>query len=268
MSDFRPYLDIALQAAKIGGECLRHHWGRFAYVKEKTFPGDLVTEADHASEKAIIDFLKQQVPSHVILSEEAGLSEKREKDFLWVIDPLDGTTNYTHQHPMVAVSIGLLYRHEPIVGVIFNPIHNELYEACTGFGARLNKEPIQVSKVASFQKSLLATGFAYDRQNTKDNNYAEFVHFTQVSQGVRREGSAALDLAYLATGRFDGYWERGVKPWDMAAGVVIVREAGGKVTAYDGGPLDMNSGRILASNGVMHEMLIAELEKVKKDKDN
>jgi myo-inositol-1(or 4)-monophosphatase len=160
---------------------------------------------------------------------------------------------------MVAVSIGLIYRGTPIVGVVYNPILNELFQAARGQGATLNGTLIHVSKETALEKSLLATGFAYDRQRNPDTNYSEFCHITHISQGVRRAGAAALDLAYVGAGRLEGYWERGIKIWDMAAGVVIVEEAGGKVSDYDKGQLDLESGRILATNGIIHDALCSEI---------
>jgi myo-inositol-1(or 4)-monophosphatase len=185
-----------------------------------------------------------------------------ENRFLWAVDPLDGTTNFAHRYPAFAVSIGLLIDGEPAVGVVYEPLRDELFFAARGLGAFLNYRPIRVSATEGLAKSLLVTGFAYDRRETDDNNYAEFCHFTHLSQGVRRGGSASLDLAYVAAGRLDGYWERGLSPWDIAAGIVLVREAGGTVSAYDGSPFDIDSGRILASNGLLHTAMINELAKV------
>lgn len=174
---------------------------------------------------------------------------------MWVIDPLDGTTNYAHGYPQAAVSIGLLASGKPLVGVVYNPIREELWSAADGLGATLNRVPIRVSRTNNLTNSLLVTGFAYDRRETEDNNYAEFCYLTHLTQGVRRGGSASLDLCDVATGRLDGYWERGLKPWDLLAGVVIVKEAGGFVTAYDGSEFDLDSGRILATNGYIHSQL-------------
>ena len=143
----------------------------------------------------------------------------------------------------------------PAVGAVYNPFSDELFQAATGLGATRNRCPIQVSQTQELSKSLLITGFAYDRRETTDNNYAEFCHLTHLTQGVRRLGCASMDLAGVACGRLDGYWERGIQPWDMAAGIVILREAGGKVTAYDGSPLDIASGRILATNSLIHDAL-------------
>jgi myo-inositol-1(or 4)-monophosphatase len=204
--------------------------------------------------------MQRHLPSHAILAEESGLQQSTgDNPLLWAIDPLDGTTNYAHQYPFYAVSIGLLLEGIPQVGVVYLPFFNELFRAATGLGATLNRQPIQVSTTEDLAQSLLVTGFAYDRRETSDNNYAEFCHLTHITQGVRRGGSAASDLAYVACGRLDGYWERGLSPWDLAAGTVLVREAGGEVTAYDRSPLQLETGRILATNGHLQAALSQEL---------
>lgn len=255
-------IDIALEA----GAILRSYWGKTGEVKQKQFFWDLVTAADLASEAFIIEALRKQFPSHEILSEEAGLSAPSRSNYLWVIDPLDGTTNFTHQYPMVSISIGLLVHGEPVLGVIYNPIFNELFVGSKGKGATLNGAPLQVSTVDKLEQGLLGTGFAYDRKETRENNYAEFCHMMNLCQGVRRGGSAALDLAYVAAGRLDGYWERGLKAWDIAAGIVLVQEAGGIITSYEGGKVDLFSGRILAANPLIHPLLAHELQLVKSQK--
>jgi myo-inositol-1(or 4)-monophosphatase len=256
------YTEVAVEASKRGSEILLQHWGKLKQVREKSNAGDLVTEADQQSEDCILEYLKEQCPNHTILSEESGLHAVEGAEFLWAVDPLDGTTNYTHQVPIVSVSIALLYHGTPIVGVVYNPFVDEMFTAGQGRGAFLNDEPINVSDVETLGKSMLATGFAYDRRDTPDNNYAEFCYLTSQSQGVRRMGSAALDLAYVACGRFDGFWERGLNVWDIAAGTVLVREAGGLVSSYENGPLDLKSGRILATNGCIHQQTSKTLLKV------
>jgi len=257
--NYQHYLEAAQTAAIKGGKILTKYWGKLKQIEQKTFAWDLVTEADKESESIIIESITQNFPSHSILAEESGIKKSKDSEHLWCIDPLDGTTNYTHQFPMVCVSIALLINHEPVVGVIYNPIQNELFCAAKGLGATLNGKQITVSAVQSLERSLLVTGFAYDRKTTRDTNYKEFCYLTHKSQGVRRGGSAALDLAYIAAGRLDGYWERGLQPWDISAGIILVREAGGTVTAYDQSPIDIHSGRILASNGVVHEELSAAI---------
>jgi myo-inositol-1(or 4)-monophosphatase len=251
------FLEIATEAALAAGAVLQGYLG-LEEISEKG-PGDLVTAADKASEAVILDVLHRHFPNHAILAEESGKLGNAESDYLWVIDPLDGTTNYAHQYPFFAASIGLMIAGVPQVGVIFDPFHNELFRAAIGLGATCNRRSIQVSQTAELSKSLLVTGFAYDRRETTDNNYAEFCHLTHLTRGVRRSGSAALDLAHVACGRLDGYWERGIAPWDIAAGIVLLQEAGGKVTAYDGSPIKISSGRILATNGHIHAVLSQEL---------
>ncbi|MBD2040676.1 inositol monophosphatase family protein [Microcoleus sp. FACHB-672] len=256
------FLDIATEAALAAGAVLQAYWGNLEEVQEKGRPGDLVTEADKAAEKAILEVLRRHVPDHGILAEESGALGDTTGTYLWAIDPLDGTTNYAHQYPFSSASVGLLIDGVPSVGAIFDPFHNELFRAGKGLGATRNRRPIQVSQTPLLSKSLLVSGFAYDRRETTDNNYAEFCHLTHLTQGVRRSGSASLDLAHVACGRLDGYWERGLSPWDVAAGVVLVEEAGGRVTAYDGSPFQIRSGRILATNGQIHAELSKELLQV------
>jgi myo-inositol-1(or 4)-monophosphatase len=256
--DIQKFLTVSTQAAQAGGEVLQSFWGKLENVQEKT-PGNLVTEADTGSEQVVLDILKAAFPEHRILAEESGASGEISSSYVWAVDPLDGTTNYAHHFPVFSVSIGLLYEGQPIVGVVYNPITDELFSAGLGLGAFLTQkgkpQPIRVSKTRQVTDSLLATGFAYDRTKVIDNNYAEFCHFTQVTQGVRRLGSAALDLAYVAAGRFDGYWERGLSPWDIVAGIILVLEAGGQVSSYDQTALNIASGRVLATNGLLHEAI-------------
>ncbi|NJM87487.1 MAG: inositol monophosphatase [Hydrococcus sp. RU_2_2] len=254
------FLDLATEAAMEAGAILLECWGKLENIEEKGRSGDLVTEADKKSEDAIIAILRRHVSDHQILAEESGQIGDRDNDYLWAIDPLDGTTNYAHGYPIAAVSIGLLFKGIPHIGVIYNPFHNELFRGAKGLGATLNRRPIRISKTESLDKSLLVSGFAYDRRETSDNNYAEFCYLTHLTQGVRRSGSAALDLADVACGRLDGYWERGINPWDIAAGIVILEEAGGIATAYDGSPLILESGRILATNGKIHVSLSKALK--------
>ena len=262
-NELKEYLEIAIDAAQAAGEILQGYWGKLHKIQEKGRPGDLVTEADKASEAKILEILQKRVPHHRILAEESGqVGDTTNNKYLWAIDPLDGTTNYAHQYPFSAVSIGLLIDGIPQVGAIFDPFHKELFCAARGLGATCNHIPIQVSEIDELRKSLLVTGFAYDRHNTTDNNYAEFCYLTHLTQGVRRAGAAALDLAHVACGRLDGYWERGLSPWDLAAGVIIVEESGGKVSAYDQSPLQINSGRILATNGHIHNQLSQTLQEV------
>lgn len=260
LNELQDYRDVALRLVAEGGVVLKQFWGNLSDIRNKDFCGDLVTEADKESERRILDILSREFPSHEVLAEESGGQASGHSPFLWVIDPLDGTTNYAHQFPFVAISVALLYQGNPVVGVVFNPILNDLFQAVEGQGSLWNGKPIKVSRIDNLEQSLLASGFAYDRNQTADNNYAEFCHLTSLTQGVRRAGAASLDMVYVAAGRFDGYWERGIKPWDIAAGTLLVREAGGRVTAYDETELDFHSGRILATNGLIHSQLSLALK--------
>ncbi|MEN9231345.1 MAG: inositol monophosphatase family protein [Thermostichus sp. DG02_5_bins_236] len=255
-------LDVASEAALEAAALLRSYGGDSLNIEEKR-PGDLVTAADRASEDLILKTLRRHFPEDAILTEESGPQGSAQGFYAWMIDPLDGTTNFAHGYPFAAVSIGLLQGREPVLGVVCDVFRGDLFRAAQGMGATRNHSPIQVSTTRELSHSLLVTGFAYDRRETLDNNYAEFCHFTHLTQGVRRGGSAALDLAYVATGQLDGYWERGLSPWDITAGIVLVREAGGKVTAYDGSPVDVYSGRLLASNGKLHGVMQQELAQVR-----
>lgn len=256
------FLDIASEAAASAGAVLLSYLGKLESVEEKGRPGDLLTAADKAAEATILEIIGRHFPHHGILAEESGQLGENKSEYQWAIDPLDGTTNFAHQYPFFATSIGLLIKGVPQVGVVFDPFHNELYRAAKGLGATRNRHPIRVSPTSELNKCLLVTGFAYDRRETSDNNYAEFCHLTHLTQGVRRSGAASIDLAHVSCGRLDGYWERGLSPWDMAAGIVLVEEAGGKVTAYDGSPFQIGSGRILATNGYIHHTLSSELMQI------
>lgn len=249
------FLDVATESVLAAGAILKERWGKLKDIQEKGRPGDLVTEADKLAEVAVLKVFNRHLPDHKILAEESGALGNADSEYLWAIDPLDGTTNYAHGFPIAATSVGLMINGVPSVGAVYNPFSDELFRAAKGLGATCNRRPIQVSQTTELTKSLLITGFAYDRRETVDNNYAEFCHLTHLTQGVRRLGCASMDLAAVACGRLDGYWERGIQPWDMAAGIVILEEAGGKVTAYDGSPLDINSGRILATNALIHDSL-------------
>jgi myo-inositol-1(or 4)-monophosphatase len=260
--DLQTYLEIATEAALAGGAVVMSYQGKLKDIREKGRPGDIVTEADKGSEAVILEILQRHFPDHGILAEESGKGGDRQSRYQWAIDPLDGTTNYSHGYPNFSVSIGLCIDGVPQVGVVFDPSREELFRAAQGLGATLNREAIAVSATPTLADSLLVTGFAYDRRETDDNNYAEFCHFTHLTQGVRRGGSAAIDLAYIACGRLDGYWERGLSPWDMTAGIVLVQEAGGKISAYDGSPIKIETGRILATNGHLHDPMIQVLSEI------
>lgn len=216
---------------------------------------DLVTEADTKSEEFIVDGINASFPDHSILSEEKGVINFG-SDYLWIIDPLDGTTNYAHGFPVYAVSIALEYRGEVIVGVVYDPNLDELFTAEKGKGARLNGEPIHVSEIGDMGKSLLATGFPYYFRQDPDLILKYFSAFAIKAQGIRRAGAATIDLVGLACGRFDGYWEFGLKPWDAAAGGLIAVEAGARITNFNGGEFDIRVPEIVASNNLIHDQML------------
>jgi myo-inositol-1(or 4)-monophosphatase len=243
----------ALRAARAAGAVHIARFGKTTF-KGKTSFLDLLTEADGEAEAAVINILDRAFPDHAILSEEGGGID-RPSAHRWIIDPLDGTTNFAHHYPHCCVSIGYEYRGRVEFGVILDALRDELFMARRGKGATLNRRPISVSRAATLDTALLATGFPYDRASRR-RFYLTFweTMMTRV-HGVRRTGSAALDLAWVACGRMDGFWEFGLKPWDVAAGSLIVQEAGGKVTNMDGTKLSLTGGRIVATNGRLHKHL-------------
>lgn len=251
--------DVARRAAEAGGVQLRAHFGRLEQIREKGRCGDLVTEADLAAEAAVLALLEAETPEIGVLSEESG-RRQRGGELEWCVDPLDGTTNYAHGYPFFGTSVGLCWRGVPLLGALAIPSFEELHWAAPGLGAWCNGRRIHVSGCERLADALLVTGFAYDRHSRLDNNYAEFAYFTHRTHGVRRGGAAAVDLAFVASGRLDGYWERGLSPWDLAAGVVLVEQAGGVVSAYDGGPLELGSGRLVAAGRRLHPALVAGLQ--------
>ncbi|MDO3376983.1 inositol monophosphatase family protein [Geoalkalibacter halelectricus] len=242
--------EIALRAAREGGRVLLQKFGTTLRIERKSAV-DLVTDADREAEETIVGVIRHTFPRHAILAEEADYGEK-EGHYRWIIDPLDGTTNYAHAFPWFAVSIALEVEGEVVLGVVYNPAHQELFYAERGKGAFLNDVQIRVSSIGTLEESLVVTGFPYDRKHSDANNYDHFVNFQQAAQACRRVGSAALDLAYTAAGRFDGYWEMKLNPWDLAAGKLLVEEAGGRVTDFAGAPCDIFGDEILASNGLIH----------------
>ncbi|PYS70877.1 MAG: inositol monophosphatase [Acidobacteria bacterium] len=255
-------LDFAIQTARDAGRLLAKRFGRKIEITNKS-EIDLVTESDLASERLIIDRIKTYYPRHSILAEESGASEPHDRaaqiDWRWIIDPLDGTTNYAHGYPCFCVSIGLEHKGRLEIGVVYDPIRDEMFAAERGQGASLNGRRISVSRTMNLSAALLCTGFPYDVRQR--NEFARhFANFIMAAQGVRRDGAAALDLAYVAAGRFDGFWEEGLKPWDVAAGSLIVEEAGGRVSNYQGGPLSIYSPPIMASNGLVHEQMMSVLQ--------
>ncbi len=248
-------LNFAKETAVQAGNILLEKFGRRIHISKKG-EIDLVTEADLASEKFIIERIKTRYPLHAILAEESGDAVLiGDGDWKWIIDPLDGTTNYAHGYPCFCVTIAVEYDGEIVIAVTYDPTRDELFAAERGGGASLNNKTISVSETDKLGDALLVTGFPYDI--SKRDNFAE--HFTDMllkSRAVRRDGSAAIDLAYVACGRFDGFWEDGLNPWDMAAGVLLVEEAGGRVSYYDGSKFSIYRPPLCASNGSIHEDML------------
>ena len=254
-------LQVAIEAALEAGKFLKMNVGKIRHIERKGGqPTNLVTEIDKKSEQLIISKIKHHFPHHDFLGEESGAAEVN-SEYRWIIDPLDGTTNFAHGLPLFSVTIGLEYKGEIVLGAIYDPNHDELFTAEKGKGAWLNKRRIEVSKQSTLIESLVVTGFPYTINQNPDAELGHFRNFLIESQAVRRLGSAAIDLAYVACGRFDGFFEGHLNAWDMAAGVLLVTEAGGKWTDYRGFPSTVYNKQMLASNGIIHEEMVAVLRK-------
>jgi myo-inositol-1(or 4)-monophosphatase len=244
------FLDVAIETAREAGAILLAEFDQPVKISYKG-EVDIVTQADRRSEEAIVSRLRAHFPKHAIVAEEGGGKES-ESPFRWHVDPLDGTTNFAHGYPCFAVSLGLEEAGELLAGVVYQPISGELFTAAKGEGAYLNQKKIEVSRIEKLATSLLSTGFPSVKR-AQNPNIRYYWDFTLRSHGVRRDGSAALDLAAVACGRFEGFWEFGLHSWDTAAGVLLVREAGGMVTAFNGQPYRLGDRELLASNGRVHE---------------
>ena len=246
--------EVAAEAAQVGGQELE---ARLAMHREISFKGgiDLVTDADRASEARIVAHLKRAFPGHALLAEEGGAGAGT-APYRWIIDPLDGTTNYAHGVPHYCVSVAVEGPGGVLAGAILDPVRHELFLAGKGLGATLNGRPLRVSGAQALGDALLATGFPYDLWANPEHTLTLFDCFACRARGMRRMGSAALDLAYVAAGRFDGFFEFKLKAWDVAAGALLVHEAGGKVTHLEGGPLDLANADLLASNGTLHPAML------------
>ena len=247
-------LDFAIRLAQDAGRLLRDRVGTTIDIGHKGAI-NIVTDVDLASERLIREAIASHYPRHQVLGEEGGLDESS-SDYRWVVDPLDGTTNFAHGFPMFAVSIALEYQGETVIGVVYDPMRDELFAAERGAGAALNQRPIHVSQTAELSRSLLSTGFPYDIRTSRLNNLDHWKNFAMNAQALRRIGSAALDLCYVACGRFDGFWELNLGAWDSAAGALIVAEAGGRVTNFSGGPFSKYKPETLASNGLIHSQMM------------
>ena len=250
-------LEIVEVVARQAVAVLMEGYGNVRHIHRKGVI-DLVTEFDKRSEEVILSSIQQHFPDHAILAEESGHNHTV-SEYQWVIDPLDGTTNFAHGIPVFSVSIGLLKNNSPVLGVVYDPFRNEMFSAELGHGATLNNHPLQVSSHADLEHAVISTGFPYDLRTNPRNNLAQFVQFQMRTQAVRHLGSAALDCTWTAMGRLDGYWEFGVKAWDVGAGALIVREAGGRVTSVDGGEDFLSDQSILVSNSLLHEQMLRVL---------
>jgi len=253
---------LAVSAAKAAGRLLNGFRGRELAVAYKGAV-NIVTEADRQAERLIAEMIRKVYPGHIIIGEEGGemapplSSTAREP--IWFVDPLDGTTNFAHGFPFYCVSIGVEVDGRVVVGVVYDPVRRELFSAVRGRGAFCNGRRLRVSSTEKLDQSLLVTGFAYDIRTSRRNNVGHFFHFSLRCRGVRRTGSAALDLCYVADGRLDGFWEMNLWPWDTAAGSLIVEEAGGRMSGFDGRPYDLRVPELVASNGRIHEEMIGVL---------
>ena len=251
-------LNFAIRVARDAGALLRDRLGTRIDIGHKGSI-NLVTDVDLASERLIREAISADYPRHEILAEEGGLTESN-SEYRWIVDPLDGTTNYAHGYPVFCVSIALEHQGEVVVGVVYDPMREELFTAERGGGAALNNRPIRVSKIDDLTQSILSTGFPYDIKTSKLTNLDHWANFAMNAQALRRDGAAALDLCYVACGRYDGFWELNLSPWDTAAGALIVAEAGGRVTDFLGGGFSNYKPEVVASNGLIHDRMIEVLK--------
>lgn len=257
--DLNRYLKLACEAARQAGALVQE---RVEGVRTIEYKGviDPVTEVDRASERLLVEFFRRETPEADVLAEEEA-HDTSGRELCWVIDPLDATINYAHRLPVYCVSIGLELRGRPVVGAVYDPASDEMFCATQTTPATLNDRPIFVSDIADIDRALLATGFPYDKRTNPENNLDHFSLMLVSCQGVRRVGSAALDLCWTAAGRYDGYWELSLSPWDISAGRLIVEQAGGRVTDFEGAPIDSNTRYILATNGRIHDQAMTLLAK-------
>ncbi|MFC2156184.1 inositol monophosphatase family protein [Acidobacteriota bacterium] len=256
-TDYQKILAAALRAASTAGKYLKE---TFAQKPDIEYKGkiDLVTERDRKSQEMIYKIIKDEFPHHSVLGEE-NLNIEKDEELLWLIDPLDGTTNYAHSLPIFSVSLAFLEQGQTKVGVVYHPMLEEMFQAVEGSGAFMNNKKIMVSEETDLRKSLLATGFPYDLRESQTNNLDHFSTFSHKARAIRRCGSAAIDLSYTAAGRFDGFWELKLSPWDTAAALLFVKEAGGKITDFSGNPFNPFMKECVASNARIHEQMLAIL---------
>lgn len=251
--------------ARAAGGILMRHYDRLQSADiDFKGPRDLLTIADRESEAFVVEELKATFPDHAIWAEESGRDERAAaaiegQGFVWLIDPLDGTTNFVHSHPFFAVAMGLVYAGRPVAGVVYAPRLDEMYVGVEGRGAFMNGRPIKVGRAKAIKDAMMSTGFAYKMDTAPNDNTENFRRIVREARGVRRCGSASIDLAFIAAGRYDGFWELDLAPWDVAAGGAIIREAGGRVTDFTGGDQWVFSGRIIATNGLLHDELRSKI---------
>ena len=250
-----------IQISKEAGELIRNAFGKTHSVEFKTNELNLVTETDKASEKLITDFIRKKYPSHGILAEE-GSEANKSAEYLWVVDPLDGTSNFAHGLPIFAVSIGVQKNGDTIAGVVYDVMRDVIYSAERSGGSFENGRKISVNKNSNLGHSMLVTGFPYDIKENPDKASERFIAFLKQARAIRRLGSAAIDFCYVASGVFDGFWEVSLHPWDICAGKLIVEEADGIVTDFDGNEIDIYSKRILATNGLVHKKMIDVMKSI------
>jgi len=261
------FLAVAVDAARSAGALLLERFGSLRQIQYKGSPSNLVTEMDRQAEALVVGCIRRRFPDHAILAEEGGASAGS-ASHRWIVDPLDGTTNYAHGMPFFAVSIALEIEGSVQVGVVFDPSRAECFTAMRGRGAFLNGAPLRVSETPTLDESLLSTGYPYEIRKTQDNNLAEHAAFMVRCRSVREMGSAAINLALVAAGRLDAFWELTLGPWDVAAGCLMVEEAGGRVTNPAGGPVDIDAPSVVASNGRIHAEMLATLKEVRAQAPN
>ena len=258
--DQSSFLVFAINTAKTAGKILLNHFGKISSFKQKSTDIDLVTVADTESESFIIKEIQSTYPTHQIITEESDMKIGT-SDYKWVIDPLDGTTNFVHNLPIFAISIGLQYKQETIAAVVYNPVAKKCFWAEKNNGSFLNGNSIQSTSTNTLSESLLVTGFPYIHDQSWSDSFILFKSFYGKTQGVRRLGAAALDFCFVAMGRFEGFWEQGLQPWDICAGALILKEAGGKVTNWDNQLMPFSGEKILATNGHIHKEMLSIIQK-------
>ena len=254
-------LALAREVARRAGEIQRTRYETDLTISSKSAAIDLVTEVDQACEELIVAAIRHAFPDDAILAEEGGIGAADGAEFRWIIDPLDGTTNFAHGFPRFCVSIGIERRDVRVVAVVYDPLLDECFEAARGDGAWLGSRRLAVSRETEFGRALFATGFPYDVHESDDDNLEAFAMVIKSARGIRRDGSAALDLCYVAAGRIDGYWERKLHAWDVAAGILLVEEAGGRVSDEHGGPVDRSGRELVATNGPLHGSLLEKIRR-------